>query len=70
MTKAETKRNLHGIYLEWIQGNMDTSGKELSFHGYICHLPDFSTFRFGAARDYQQTAIWVREWNEQLGINS
>ncbi|EKD8420074.1 hypothetical protein OS239_004588, partial [Salmonella enterica] len=52
MTKAETKRHLHGVYLEWIQGNMDTREKELSFHGYICHLPDFSTFRFGAARDY------------------
>ncbi|EJI2471988.1 hypothetical protein NEK45_004548, partial [Salmonella enterica] len=56
MTKTETKRHLHGIYLEWIKENMDTSEKELSFYGYIFHLPDFSTFRFGAASDYQQTA--------------
>ncbi|EAB4062271.1 hypothetical protein P3M90_004126 [Salmonella enterica] len=70
MTKAETERHLRGIYFEWIRENRDTSEKELSFHGYICHLPNFSAFRFGAARDYQQTAMWVREWNEQLGISS
>ncbi|WP_157707171.1 hypothetical protein [Salmonella enterica] len=70
MTKAETEHYLHGIYLEWISENMNTSEKELSFHGYINHLPNFSTFRFGAARSYQQTAIWVKEWNKQLGINS
>ncbi|ELB6959101.1 hypothetical protein RH553_003574 [Salmonella enterica] len=70
MTKAETERYLRGIYFEWIRENRDTSEKELSFHGYINHLPNFSTFRFGAARSYQQTAMWVREWNEALGVNS
>ncbi|VEA56768.1 Uncharacterised protein [Salmonella enterica subsp. enterica] len=44
MTKTETKRHLHGIYLEWIKENMDTSEKGLSFHGYICHLPRFFNF--------------------------
>lgn len=31
MTKAETKRHLHGIYLEWIKENMDTSENNYLF---------------------------------------
>ena len=70
MTKAETERHLREIYLEWIRENMNNSQKELSFHAHICHLPDFSTFSFGRNSDYQQTAMWVREWNERLGITT
>ncbi|ELY9612950.1 hypothetical protein ACEF96_003239 [Salmonella enterica] len=70
MTKAETERHLFNVYRDWLQENRDTREKELMFWGYINHLTEFSQFGFGRNSGYQMTAIWVREWNERLGIDS
>jgi hypothetical protein len=70
MTKAETERHLFNVYQEWLRENINTREKELSFWGYINSLPNFTEFGFGRDIPYQLTAMWVREWNSNLGINS
>lgn len=68
MTKSETQQYLFNVYSEWVQENRDFPEKGLLFFGYIQSLNNFSQFGFGRNSPYQATAIWVAEWNENLGL--
>lgn len=60
---AETKREVHSLYLNWPGRNQNTAGKSMLFQAYLRQQNSFSYMQFGQEGMHQAVTGWVNEWD-------
>ena len=60
---AETKQQVHSIYLNWPERTQSSPAKSLLFQAYLRQQSGFSYMQFGQEGMHQAVTGWVDEWD-------
>ncbi len=60
---AETKQEVHNLYINWPERYQNHAGKSMLFQAYLRQQNSFSYMQFGQEGMHQAVTEWVDEWD-------